>query len=138
MVTILISIKAEHNANIERGRKRAELRTRPPKVQPPFKVLTYESGKNGRQKVVNEWICREMRTYQNGDYPAALSTVACVPMSYINAHTNNGFKPLTALYITDLKVYNEPKELSAFGKCGYGCAVPLKRPPQSWMYVEEL
>lgn len=157
MKTVLMSITAENNANIESRRKRAELRTRPPKLTPPFKVLTYESGKNGRHKVVNEWICREMRTYQNGDYPSALSAVACVPMSYINKYTADGKKELTAMYITDLKIYHRPMELWEFrtpckmrGKlCGtcdcavlgnYGdliyCNTSLTRPPQSWCYVE--
>lgn len=62
-------------------------------------------------------------------------------------------------HISDLKVYDKPKELSEFGrKCDYAseihcrdclilgdwdscCGVmckPLTRPPQSWQYVEEL
>ena len=32
-------------------------------------------------------------------------------------------------HISDLKIYDKPKELSEFG---------LTRPPQSWQYVEEL
>lgn len=57
-------------------------------------------------------------------------------------------KTLYAWYIDDLKVYDKPKELSEFsiGKakidCGYGnyniYNKILKRPPQSWCYVEEL
>lgn len=52
-----------------------------------------------------------------------------------------------ALHIDDLKVYDKPKELNEFsvGKakidCGYGnyniYNKILKRPPQSWCYVEE-
>lgn len=157
MRTILMSIGAEHNANIESGRKRAELRTRPPKCELPIRVFTYESGKNGRHKVTNEWICRDMREYKDGDYPSSLSPVSCVPMSYINEYTDNGRKKLTAMYISDLKVYDKPRELSEFyvwKKCnscrdtGYestaccydeDCRVPavIARPPQSWMYVEE-
>ena len=68
-------------------------------------------------------------------------------------------------HITDLKIYDKPKELSDFSKYGYkylgGCCVNnncknyvyngyyqppeckidgcfLKRPPQSWCYVEEI
>ena len=66
-------------------------------------------------------------------------------------------KPLYACHISNLKIYNKPKELSEFcimKKCnacksGYesnaciydnNCKVPvpLTRPPQSWCYVEEL
>ena len=31
-------------------------------------------------------------------------------------------------HISDLQIYDEPKELSAFG---------ISRPPQSWMYVHK-
>ena len=53
-----------------------------------------------------------------------------------------------AWHIDNLKVYDKPKELSEFsiGKakiaCGYGnyniCNKILKRPPQSWMFVDNL
>ena len=50
-------------------------------------------------------------------------------------------------HISDLVIYDKPKELSEFhlpcipeceGLCEYGCLRPLKRPPQSWCYVEEV
>lgn len=37
--------------------------------------------------------------------------------------------PFYRWHISDLEVYDTPKELNEFG---------LKRPPQSWCYVEEL
>lgn len=40
--------------------------------------------------------------------------------------------------ISDLVVYEKPKELYQFSKVGFGRVIPLKRPPQSWMYVEEI
>lgn len=40
MKEILMSIRAEHNHNIEAGLKTAELRLKPPKCELPFKVLT--------------------------------------------------------------------------------------------------
>ena len=39
-------------------------------------------------------------------------------------------------HISDLKIYDKPKELSEFSKYGFDEPVPLKLPPQSWMYVE--
>ena len=39
-------------------------------------------------------------------------------------------------HISDLKIYDKPRELSEFSKYGFEHPVPLKRPPQSWMYVE--
>jgi predicted transcriptional regulator len=52
-------------------------------------------------------------------------------------------------HISDLVIYDTPKELSEFhycGACEYGifcnddtsCKKKLQRPPQSWCYVEEL
>jgi predicted transcriptional regulator len=41
-------------------------------------------------------------------------------------------------HISDLVIYDKPKELSEFSKYGFGHPVWLKRPPQSWCYVEEV
>jgi hypothetical protein len=84
MKSVLISIQAEHNANIESRKKLSELRTKIPKCELPMKFYTYESGKNGRHKVTNEWICREIREHPNPDnYSLSLAERACVPFSYI-------------------------------------------------------
>ena len=47
---------------------------------------------------------------------------------------NNGY----GWHISDLKIYDKPKDLGEFFKDIYGKLVPLKRPFQSWGYVEEL
>ena len=157
MREFLISIQAEHNANIESGRKIEELRTRVPKCELPIKFYTYESGKNGRHKVTNEWICREIREYPNPDnYPLSLQDRACVPFSYICDYAKDGEKLLHGLIITDLVVYDDPRELSEFKhecngicidtkkkiKCerikvdGFSCngLKPITRPPMSWQF----
>ena len=45
-------------------------------------------------------------------------------------------------HISNLKIYDDPKQLSEFKgvrKTKFGYApVEIKRPPQSWCYVEEL
>ena len=115
MKSVLISIQEEHNANIESGRKTEELRTRVPKCELPIKFHTYESGKNGRHKVTNEWICREIREYPNADnYPPSLVDRACVPFSYICDYAKDGEKFLRGLVISDLVIYDKPRELSEF------------------------
>ena len=172
MITILMSIGAEHNANIESGKKTAELRTRIPKAKPPFKVLTYESGKNGRHKVTNEWICREIEHLTERDCfegmdeisNSRIEEISCVDIDYILRY--KGAKEyIHAMHISDLVIYDEPRELSEFKKfcnryfdcdgsdsCEYyidrncyefddsGCSCegikPITRPPQSWCYVE--
>ncbi len=155
---VMISIKEIHNKNIESGRKISELRTLPPKLKPPFKVYTYESGFGGRHKIVNEWICKDMITWRIiMGVPAHLPKVACVSIEEIKAYSGKDYKNITEMKISDLKIYDKPKELSEFcimKKCnacksGYesnaciydnNCKVPvpLTRPPQSWCYVEEL
>ena len=66
-------------------------------------------------------------------------------------------KPLYGWHISDLKIYDKPKELSEFSRpCSYSglcfsckrtsfkkdgnllCNTKITRPPQSWMYVEDL
>lgn len=53
-----------------------------------------------------------------------------------------GANGLYGWHISDLKIYDTPKELSEFKglrKTRFGYApVEIKRPPQSWCYVEEL
>lgn len=159
MKAVLISIQAEHNANIESGLKTSELRTRAPKLKTPFKVYTYESGINGRHKVVNEWICKDITTWNMWvGLPAHLSKVACVSNQYIWDYCNRGLKKIDEMHISELVIYDKPRELSEFkhecdGVCidtkrerkceritvdGFSCngVNPLKRPPQSWCYVE--
>ena len=98
MKAVLISIQADHNANIELGKKIGELRTRIPKCDLPIKFYTYESGKNGRHKVTNEWICRKIREYPNPDnYPLSLAERCCVPFSHICDYTKDGEKLLHEL-----------------------------------------
>ena len=45
-------------------------------------------------------------------------------------------KPLYAWHISDLKIYDKPKELREFRKYSEWLDMPITRPPQSWCYVE--
>nr|DAG51320.1 MAG TPA: helix-turn-helix domain-containing protein [Bacteriophage sp.] len=81
----------------------------------------------------------------------------CLTWKEINDYGKK--KPLYGWHISQLKIYDKPKELKEFGrKCDYAseihcrdclilgdwdncCGVmckPLTRPPQSWCYVQEL
>lgn len=155
MKAILMSIQEQHNKNIESGLKISELRTKPPKIKPPFRVYTYESGIFGRHKVVNEWICESMTEWRICmGIPATLPRNACVSISEIRKYSGKDYKNITEMKISDLKIYDKPKELEWFRKCHkceYGPLERCKRhefscdgtykivnPPQSWCYVEEL
>lgn len=155
---VMISIKEIHNKNIESGRKISELRTLPPKLKPPFKVYTYESGFGGRHKIVNEWICKDMITWRIiMGVPAHLPKVACVSIEEIKAYSGKDYKNITEMKISDLKIYDKPKELSEFytictqspteitcrecpnkAEFCFNKKKPLTRSFQSWGYVEEI
>lgn len=160
MKTILMSIKAKHNRNIESGLKKSELRLKPPTCELPFKVLTYESGFDGRHKVVNEWICDNITTWRICmGIPAHLPKVACVSEDEIQEYSGKDYKDISEMRITNLKIYDKPKELSEFrpickfegkdlicnlcpnheynGGLFFECRRKVTRPPQSWCYVEE-
>lgn len=61
---------------------------------------------------------------------------ACLTEEEFKRYGNG--KPLYGWHISDLKIYDKPRELSEFGKVGFGHEVPLKRPCAPWCYVEDL
>jgi hypothetical protein len=109
-------------------------------------------------KVIGEFVCDGIVQFENSVYDEALLEArqsSCVPLGellvYIGCN-DYGY----GWHISDLKIYDEPRELSEFyvwKKCnscrdtGYestaccydeDCKVPavITRPPQSWCYVE--
>lgn len=116
MKAILMSIKEQHNRNIEAGKKTSELRKRAPKCVYPIKVYTYESGFGGRHKVVNEWICKDVTEWRICmGVPAHLPKVACVSIAEIREYSGKNYDDISEMKISDLKIYDTPKELSEFG-----------------------
>lgn len=67
---------------------------------------------------------------------------SCLTFNDIKNYVGYGDRKFYGYHISDLKVYDEPKELSAFKghkRMWYGSIyLPLTRPPQSWFYVEEV
>ena len=110
-------------------------------------------------KVIGEYICDEIqewvfdneytRSYDISDDDLALT---CLTQEQLWEYGKG--KTLYGYHISNLKIYDEPKELSEFKqchKCPYGdisnCAkhdyscdgtYKLTRPPQSWCYCEEV
>ena len=97
---------------------------------------------NPNKKVIGEFVCDNIfpiRVFENGsiqDYMFNRIERSCVTYEDIANYIGN-YKTGYGWHISDLKIYDKPKELSEFSKYGFGKPVPLKRPPQSWMYVEE-
>lgn len=149
---VLISIRTEWCQKIMAGRKTIEVRRTRPKMNPPFKCYIYKCG-NG--KVVGEFLCDQIiedRTYGHNE---EFYRAAC--MSAYDAAAYAMQSPMYGWHISNLKIYDTPKELIEFhtwkkckscNKSGYestaciydeNCIIPaaITKAPQSWCYVEE-
>lgn len=171
MKSVLISIQPKWCEKIASGEKTIEVRKTAPK-EVPFKAYIYctkekkqddiiwagvcgDRGKwNGR--VIGEFICNNASEldyvyYWNNGYEFA----TCLTYRQVSDYGKG--KALYGWHISDLKIYDKPKELSEFNRpCSYSglcfsckrtsfkkdgnllCNTKITRPPQSWMYVEEL
>lgn len=164
MKAVLMSIKPKWCEKIASGRKTIEVRKTRPTLQTPFKVYIYETKNNQYEsvgicgykkdgtgycfvnrtgKVIGEFVCDLIIGMPCGvNLPHWAKKDTCIEDEEYKAYL--GDKDGYGWHITDLKIYEAPKELSEF-KCAeyhYGrIHLPprdIKRPPQSYMYVEEL
>ena len=171
MKAVMISIQPKWVEKIARGEKTIEVRKTAPK-EVPFKAYIYctkekkqddiiwagvcgDRGKwNGR--VIGEFICNNASEldyvyYWNNGYEFA----TC--LTYRQVADYGKGKPLYGWHISDLKIYDRPRNLSEFSRpCSYSglcfsckrtsfkkdgnllCNTKITRPPQSWMRVEDL
>lgn len=182
---VMISIRPKWCEKIARGEKTIEVRKTRPKLETPFKCYIYctkekhlafmqnASGTNliacmdvdaaipvggaiGNGKVIGEFTCEDIYEIDpTKTIGAGFAEDSCVSSrdihEYLGGQTGYGW------HISDLKIYDKPKELSEFrrvcvndlycescamyrendGTCGNE-SLRLKRPPQSWCYVEEM
>lgn len=164
----MISVRSKQCEKIYRGEKTVEVRkTRRPKMQIPFKCyiyctmhhpyisvscgkldkLNYRTNTVGRcnGKVIGEFTCDCINELAPSNYvPDDVKQQACLRGKNLKGV---GY----SWHISDLKIYDTPKELSKFSRpfencinkvCDeFGCTSCengyIKRPPQSWCYVEE-
>lgn len=159
---VLISIQPKWCELIASGKKTVEVRKSRPKLDTPFKVYIYctkapkgwvHIGKNLQldTKVIGEFMCKKIEELKRNTIfnAPALYSQSCLTRDEYFAYIGN--KTAYIWYISDLKIYDRPKELSEFSPAGCGkrrcfnceCfdaekpSCTLKRPPQSWCYVEE-
>lgn len=181
---VMLSIRPKWCEKIARGEKTIEVRKTKPKLETPFKAYIYCTmpdtknphnilelhGADGKirkanGKVIGEFTCDRIDEYDDDtifsfrheDYARwndfDLDRACMHPEDFQNYA--NG-KWLYGWHISDLLIYDQPRELTAFrwscpndlfceicamysnnnGICNNG-ALPLRRPPQSWCYVEE-
>lgn len=183
MKSVLASFKPQYCELIASGKKTIELRKTRPKLDVPFKCYVYctlansakkpnnnlwltdKTGFNcfGNGKVIGEFVCDEINfaLLYVGKYPILCEDVlnkSCLSMNEIEEYSSG--KDCYAWHISDLVIYDKPKELGEFYHicphkkhcvdCIYsineerafydesiGCDRQLSRAPQSWCYVEE-
>lgn len=185
MKSVLIAIQPKWCELIASGKKTVEVRKTKPKLDPPFKCYIYctkdptfaektlrgfaDDGKAiyykaNKGKVIGEFVCDEIfpiRVFENGciqDYMCHYMERSLVPYDDIAAYIGKD-KTGYGWHISDLEIYDMPKELGEFakldkcpynnkGKCIYAhhcyragqtnlCGGYVEKPPQSWCYVEE-
>lgn len=123
----------------------------------------------GNGKVIGEFVCDRINKFHAYELEPSKSFYdiektrldlflkeSCLSYNEVCNYRKNlpYFKPLYGWHISDLKIYDNPKELSEFTPickvkgewCDNcicyeetfgGCCCVLSRPPQSWCYVEE-
>lgn len=173
---VLISIRPEWCEKIINGQKTIEIRKTCPKIETPFKCYIYQTKKKwycsalrllGKEdlaeyleenhgQVIGEFICRDIEP---------ITPYGCLSTRYATPRTcktnliiKSGLYPESKLidylgynkgfawHISDLVIYDNPKELSEFkgrklvwrGNNHIHDYETMIRPPQSWCYVEEL
>ena len=191
MKAVLISIKPKWCELIASGKKTVEVRKTRPKIATPFKcyiyctqgkdLLTSVNGKVNKPNeividlttdstiqdlngtVIGEFVCDSFIIDKTFGHDALFRAAACMSDAEAAAYCVNN--EMYGWHISDLVIYNKPKELSGFfhycgdnpkcdgceahyfsntecGKEDYCCSPiegykPLKRPFQSWGYVYE-
>ena len=173
MKAVMISIRPEWCERIAVGQKTLEIRKTMPRMVLPFKcyiyctkfkygeILCFPQYKTG--KVIGEFVCDAIlpiHVFENGaiqNYNHYALQDSCVSYDEIAEYIGNGNLGY-AWHISDLVVYDEPKELAEFYKNGtlsneafcetvydgkrsyadYLFTRAVRRPPQSWCYVEEV
>lgn len=146
MKAVLISIQPKWVEKIANGKKTIEVRKTAPSCEVPFKAYIYETKGatetpwadedghlifKGRGQVIGEFICDNAEWMSMRDCDKACMTLK-------EAVDYSKGKKLYAWHISDLKIYDKPKELSEFfTPMGKRPSYMVERPPQSWCYVEE-
>lgn len=176
---VLISIRPKWVEKIASGEKTIEVRKTRPKLEAPFKAYIYCTmpdtkdphnilelhGADGKirkanGKVVGEFTCDRIfpiNVFDNGSIQNWLfehMERSCLTYEELADYIGNG-KTGHGWHISDLRIYDTPRELSEFQRATDPCdschaeytwectdckkfGGDIKRPPQSWCYVEAL
>ena len=148
MKSVLISIQRPHTDNIKALIKKFEVRKNKPNQETPFPCFIYETKtKGGCGKVIGDFVCDKITDISvvvrncNEDYNHVYHNDECKGscLTWKELQEYGKGKPLYGWHISDLKIYDKPKELgNFFTPMGKRPSYMIERPPQSYMYVEEL
>lgn len=175
MKAVLISIQPKWCRLIASGKKTVEVRKTKPKLETPFKCYIYctqgkgitdnyrlENNDLGNSKVIGEFVCDKIikLNYSCGSYRCEgldrVENDRIASASQLSLYDMKNYlicKDGYAWNISDLIIYDTPKELSEFylacnKPSGTDCSMcidhrensckSITRPPQSWCYVEDL
>ena len=183
MKSILLSVRPKWCELIANGKKTIEVRKTKPKLETPFKCYIYQTVggrtntvdilENNLGKVIGEFTCDKITsfsfdtyyntlTHRHGGYNVSLGAFSeqelysksCLRFADIYEYIGERYG--YAWHISNLKIYDEPKELSEFKKINRKCWYAelglakrdcskckdenclISRPPQSWCYVESI
>lgn len=135
MKAVLISVRPKWCEKIISREKTIEVRQKAPKTELPFRVYVYctrsgvERGAFGKQgKVIGEFTCERITDY-GIVRPETYGEYAGTGLSAAEMAAYSAGRPVYGWHISNLRIYDTPRELTAYG---------IKRPPQSFCYVEEL
>lgn len=131
-MTKLISTRQKWCKKIINREKTEEVRKTRPNTEPPFRCYIYQTKGNG---IIGEFVCDRIDAYEcsSDEHNKLANCGSCLTFDEIIAYCNGN--ELFAWHISELKIYDTPKELSEFRNIK---GKQLTRPPQSWCYVEKL
>lgn len=138
MKSVLISIQPKWCELIASGKKTVEVRKTKPKLETPFKVFIYETKNNdtifagnprkpihlsfGMGKIIGEFVCDEISEYtkaffdeqEERDTYDIARFIYHSRINYEDLCAYVGLKNFYAWHISDLVIYDEPRELGEF------------------------
>ena len=153
MKSVLISIQPKWCKLIFSGEKTIEVRKTAPKLETPFKVYVYQTKHKGKSivsealntvygggTVIGSFVCDKVykivpdgEYYSNGyDIDDDMLSETCLGRGYLTGY-GLGYT-LYGWHISDLKIYDKPKELGEFKNLK---GEPIKNAYQSWGYINE-
>lgn len=168
---VMISIRPKWCEKIARGEKTIEVRKTRPKMETPFRVYIYRTKGTVPHIINDKWVQMEVGGTVIGEFTCdeitrvnisgfwdeggrqlenRIADTCLTPMALCEYA---GERVCYGWHISDLKIYDHPKDLSKFSRpfencidkvCDeFGCASCenggyIKRPPQSWCYVENM